>query len=72
MSLKAQLMAQTIDSGAIDQAKEQMILLQQFKELFINVQDQVNGGQGQMDYNQMAHNLLCELPKKHRCEELMK
>jgi hypothetical protein len=39
MSLKAQLMAQTVDSGIIDQVKEQMMLLQQFKDLYINVQD---------------------------------
>jgi hypothetical protein len=39
MSSKAQLMAQTIDSGVINQVKEQMMLLQQFKDLFNNVQD---------------------------------
>ena len=39
MSSKAQLMARTVDSGIIDQVKEQMMLLQQFKDLFNNVQD---------------------------------
>ncbi len=43
------------------------MLLQQFKDSFINVQDQGNSRQGQMDYDQTAHDLLCELPfmKKH-------
>ncbi len=68
MSSKAQLMARTVDSGIIDQVKEQMMLLQQFKDLFINVQDRVNPGRGQMDFDQTAHDLLCELPfikKRH-------
>ena len=67
MSSKAHLMAQTVDSGIIDQVKEQMMLHQQFKDLFIHVQDQVNPGQGQMDYDQTAHDLLCELPFMKKC-----
>lgn len=70
ISSKAKLMAQTIDSGEIDQVKEQLNLLSQFKESFINVQDRVNSGQGQADYDQTAHDLLSELPfmKKRRRE----
>jgi hypothetical protein len=73
MSSKAKLMAETINSGTIDQVREQMMLLQQFKESFVNVQDQVNGGQGQMDHHQTALDLICELPflKKRCCEELI-
>jgi hypothetical protein len=51
MNSKAQLMAQTIDSGAINQVKEQLSLLVQFKELFIRVQDRVTGGKGEDDYD---------------------
>ncbi len=63
---KAQLMAQTIDSGTIDQVKEQL-LLAQFKDLYVNVQNRVHG-QGEADYDRTAHDLLSELPfmKKHR------
>ena len=68
MSSKAKLMAQTVDSGQIDQVKEQLNLFAQFKELHINVRDQGNGGQGQADFDQAAHDLLSELPfmKKRR------
>jgi hypothetical protein len=41
MNSKAQLMAQTIDSGAIDHVKEQLLLLAQFKQSYIRVQDRV-------------------------------
>jgi hypothetical protein len=70
MKSKAQLMAQTVDSGAIDQVKEQLSLLAQFKESFIRVQDRVTGGKGEDDYDQTAHDLLSELPflKKRRLD----
>jgi hypothetical protein len=63
-------MAQTIDSAAIDQVKEQLSLLVQFKELYIRVQDRVTGGNGEDDYDQTAHDLLSELPflKKRRLD----
>ena len=63
-------MAQTIDSGAIDQVKEQLSLLAQFKESYIRVQDRVTGGKGEDDYDQTAHDLLSELPflKKRRLD----
>ena len=66
---KAQLMEQTIDLGTIDQVKEQLTLLSQFKDSYINVQNRING-QGSEDYDQTAHDLLSELPfmKKHRTE----
>ena len=43
LSSKVQLMAQTIDSGMIDQVKEQLTLLAQFKESYVNVQDRIHG-----------------------------
>ncbi len=55
-------MAQMIDSGAIDQVKEQLLLLTQFKESYIHVQDCATGGKGEDDYDQAAHDLLSELP----------
>jgi hypothetical protein len=67
MVSKAQLMAQTIDSGTIDQVKEQLLLLAQFKDSSVNVQNRVCG-QGEAEYDQTAHDLLSELPfmKKRR------
>jgi hypothetical protein len=64
---KAQLMAQTIDSGTIDQVKEQLSLPAQFKDSYVNVQNRLRG-QGEADYDQTAHDLLSELPfmKKRR------
>jgi hypothetical protein len=64
---KAQLMAQTINSGAIDQVKEQLALLSQFKDSFIKVQNRIDG-KGEDDVDQTAHDLLSELPfmKKRR------
>ena len=66
---KAQLMEQTIDSGTIDQVKEQLMLLSQFRDSYINVQNCING-QGSEDYDQTVHDLLLELPfmTKHRTE----
>jgi hypothetical protein len=68
LSSKAHLMAQTIDSGTIDQVKEQLTLLAQFKDSFISVQNRIHEGQGQADFDQTAHDLLSELPflKKRR------
>jgi hypothetical protein len=67
MASKAQLMAQTIGSGMINQVKEQLALLVQFKELYVNVQDRIHG-QGQADFDQTVHDLLSEIPflKKRR------
>jgi hypothetical protein len=64
---KAQLVAQTIDSGAVDQVKEQLALLSQFKDSFVKVQNRING-KGEDDFDQTAHDLLSELPflKKRR------
>ncbi len=49
MNSKAQLMAQTIDSGAINHVKEQLSLLAQIKESYIRVQDCDMGGKGEDD-----------------------
>ncbi len=70
VSSKAQLMVQTIDSGTIDQVKEQLTLLAQFKDSYVRVQNRIHGGQGQADFDQTAHDLLSELPflKKRRLE----
>jgi hypothetical protein len=46
---KAQLMAQTIDSGTIDQVKEQLALLSQFKDSFVKVQNRIDG-KGEDDF----------------------
>ncbi len=64
---KAQLMAQTIDSGTIDQVKEQLALLSQFKDSFAKVQNHIDGKE-EDDFDQTAHDLLLELPfmKKRR------
>jgi hypothetical protein len=64
---KAQLMAQTINSGTIDQVKEQLALLSQFKDSFVKVQNRIDG-KGEDDFDQTAHDLLSELPfiKKRR------
>ena len=69
LASKAQLMAQTVDSGTIDQVKEQLSLLAQFKDSYVKVQNRING-QGEEDYNQTAHDLLSELPflKKRRVD----
>ena len=40
---------EAIDSGAIDQVKERLLLLSQFKESYIRVQDRVTGGKGVLD-----------------------
>jgi hypothetical protein len=67
MTSKAQLMAQSIDSGTIDQVKEQLSLLAQFKESFVNVRNAING-KGQEEFDNNVNDLLGELPfmKKRR------
>jgi hypothetical protein len=50
LALKAQLMAQTINSGTIDQVKEQLALLSQFKDSYVKVQNRIHG-QGEADYD---------------------
>ena len=67
MKTKA-VMAQTVDSGTIDQVKEQLSLLSQFKDSYVKVQNRIHHGQGEDDFDQTAHDLLSELPflKKRR------
>jgi len=67
LSSKAKLMAQTVNSGTIDQIKEQLSLLSQFKDSYVKVQNRIHG-QGENDFDQTAHDLLLELPflKKRR------
>ena len=67
MKTKA-VMAQTVDSGTIDQVKEQLSLLSQFKDSYVKVQNRIHHGQGEDDFDQTAHELLSELPflKKRR------
>ena len=67
MTSKAQLMAQSIDSGTIDQVKEQLSLLAQFKESFVNVRNGING-KGEEEFDNNVNDLLGELPfmKKRR------
>ena len=68
LSSKAMLMAQTVDSGTIDQVKEQLSLLSQFKDSYVKVQNRIHHGQGEDDFDQTAHELLSELPfLKKRC-----
>ena len=67
LTSKAKLMAQTVDSGTIDQVKEQLSLLSQFKDSYVKVQNRIHG-QREDDFDQTAHHLLSELPflKKRR------
>jgi hypothetical protein len=64
---KAQLMAQSIDSGTIEQVKEQLSLLSQFKESFVKVRNGIDG-KGEEDFDHNVNDLLGELPfmKKRR------
>jgi len=65
--LEAQLMAQTVNSGTIDQVREQLALLSQFKDFFVKVQNHIDG-KGEDDFDQTAHDLLSKLPfMKKRC-----
>jgi len=69
LASKAKLMAQTVDSGTIDQVKEQLSLLSQFKDSYVKVQNRING-HGEDDFDETAHDLLSELPflKKRRAK----
>ena len=58
LSSKAKLMAQTVDSGTIDQVKEQLSLLSQFKDSYVKVQNRIHGQQGEDDFDQTAHDLF--------------
>ena len=64
---KAELMAQSIDSRTIDQVKEQLSLLAQFKESFVKVRNGIDG-KGEETFDQNMNELLSELPfmKKRR------
>ncbi len=64
---KDQLMAQSIDSGTIEQVKEQLSLLSQFKESFVKVWNGVDG-KGEEEFDNNVNDLLGELPfmkKRH-------
>ena len=67
LNTKAQLMAQSIDSGTIEQVKEQLSLLSQFKESFVKVRNGIDG-KGEEDFDNNVNDLLGELPfmKKRR------
>ena len=69
LASKAKLMAQTVDSGTIDQVKEQLSLLSQFKDSYVKVKNRIHG-QGEDDFDETSHDLLSELPflKKRRTE----
>jgi hypothetical protein len=69
LNLKAKLMAQTIDTGTINQIEKQLALLSQFKESFVKVQNRIHG-KGEDDFDETAHELLSELPfmKKRRID----
>ena len=60
MKTKA-VMAQTVNSGTINQVKEQLSLLSQFKDSYVKVQNCIHG-QGEDDLDQTAHDLHSELP----------
>ncbi len=64
---KAELMTQSIDSGTIDQVKEQLTLLSQFKESFIKIRNGIDR-KGEETFDQNVNDLLSELPfmkKRH-------
>ena len=67
LASKDKLLAQTVDSRTINQVKEQLSLLSQFKDLYVKVKNCIHG-QGEDDFDQTAHDLLLELPflKKRR------
>ena len=54
LASKAQLMAQTVDSGTNDQVEEQLSLFSQFKDLYVKVQNHIQG-QREDDFDQTAH-----------------
>ncbi len=71
LTAKAELMAQSIDSGTIEQVKEQLSLLSQFKDSFVKVRNGIDG-KGEEEFDNNVNDLLGELPfmKKRRmiCE----
>ncbi len=60
-------MEQALASGVVEQAKEQLNLLKEFKSLFDKVSSQ---GDTASNYDKAAHNLLMQLPcmKKRRAD----
>ena len=67
LASKAKLVAQTIDSRTIDQVKEHLSLLSQFKDSYVKVKNRIHR-QGEDDFDETAHDLLSELPflkKRH-------
>ena len=67
ISAKTALMEQALVSGAVEQAKEQLNLLKEFKSSFDNVSTQ---GDAASEYDKAAHELLMQLPcmKKRRAD----
>ena len=67
ISAKTALMEQALVSGAVEQAKEQLNLLKEFKSSFDNVSAQ---GDAASEYDKAAHELLMQLPcmKKRRAD----
>ena len=61
LKTKAELMAQSIDSGTIEQVKEQLSLLSQFKDSFVKVRNGIDG-KGEEEFDQNVNDLLGELP----------
>ena len=67
MSAKTALMEQALVSGVVEQAKEQLNLLKEFKSSFDNVSSQ---GDAASDYDKAVHDLLMQLPcMKKRCAD---
>jgi hypothetical protein len=67
LKTKAELMAQSIDSGTIKQVKEQLSLLSQFKDSFVKVRNGIDG-KGEEEFDNNVNDLLGELPfmkKRH-------
>ena len=67
LKTKAELMAQSVDSGTIEQVKEQLSLLSQFKDSFVKVRNGING-KGEEEFDNNVNDLHGELPfmKKRR------
>ena len=67
LKTKAELMAQSVDSGTIEQVKEQLSLLSQFKDSFVKVRNGIDG-KGEEEFDNNVNDLLGELPfmKKRR------
>ena len=67
LKTKAEFMAQSIVSGTIEQVKEQLSLLSQFKDSFVKVRNGIDG-KGEEEFDNNVSDLLGELPcmKKRR------